>query len=64
MMEPAFQEDWESHKFAVQPNSRLGPLQEWKRKMERARQWIGPYYGHDYINTELGDWSEEFIKRD
>jgi hypothetical protein len=63
MMEPASREDWESHKFLVEPNLRLGTLEPWKRRMNEARQWTGPYYGNDYIVLKLKDWPDEFIKR-
>jgi hypothetical protein len=63
MMEPAFSSDWESHKFVVAPNRALGPLAPWKRKMREVQQWVGPYYGHDYIVLKGGGWPDEFIKR-
>lgn len=64
MMEPASWQDFESHKFTVKPNARLGPLEPWKQRMTAAHQWIGPYYGHDYIVLDAGDWPDSFIKRD
>jgi hypothetical protein len=63
MMEPVSREDWESHKFLVEPNLRLGTLEPWKHKMTEAKQWVGPYYGNDYIVLKLKDWPDEFIKR-
>lgn len=64
MMEPASWEDFESHKFTVKPNPKLGPLASWKHKMNEAHQWVGPYYGHDYIVLDARDWPDTFIKRD
>jgi hypothetical protein len=63
MMEPASWQDFESHKFTVQPNAKLSRLEPWKQRMTAAHQWIGPYYGHDYISLDAGDWPDSFIKR-
>ena len=64
MMEPASWDDSESHKFAVKPNPRLGLLFTLKQALNKKGQWVGPYYGHDYITLQSGDWPDEFIKRD
>jgi hypothetical protein len=63
MMEPAVASDWESHKFDVRVNPALGQVGPWKRALRRQGQWVGPYYGHDYVVLD-GAWPEEFIKRD
>jgi len=60
----AFPEDSESHPFAVRPNPKLDDIAPFKRLMEEAGQWVGIYYGHDYITLDAGDWPDEFIKRD
>jgi hypothetical protein len=64
MMEPASWDDWESHKFQVRPNGRLGELGPTKVTMARRGQTLGLYYGHDYIVLDGGSWPDEFVKKD
>lgn len=64
LMKFADEKDSESHPYTVARREGFSDLAQVKLQMDKAGQWMGLYYGHDYISLLQGDWPDEFIKRD